>query len=76
MDDVAVLALNGNQAGVDQFSLGDDDDVKPRRDLVTTKNLSYESFSSISHDGAAEAPRRSDAQSADIEPGCSHEYGR
>lgn len=76
MDDVAVLAFNGCQAGVEQFSLGDDDHVKPRRDLVPTKNLSYESFRSISLYGAAEPPRGGDTQPADLVPGCPHEHGR
>ena len=53
-DVVTVFALNGSQTGVEEFSLGDDDHVKPRRDLVTTENLSNESFSSISLDRSAQ----------------------
>jgi hypothetical protein len=76
LDDVAVLAFNGYQAGVEQFSLRDDDEVEPWRDLVPTKNLSYEPFRSISLYGAAEAPRSGDPQPADLVPGCPYEHGR
>ena len=43
----------------------DDDDVEPWRDLVATENLSYQSFSSISSNGAADFFRRRDAQAPD-----------
>jgi hypothetical protein len=76
LDDVAVLAFNGYQAGVEQFSLRDDDEVEPWRDLVPTKNLSYKSFRSISLYGAAEPPRGGDTQPADLLPRCPYEHGR
>ena len=61
----AVFGFKGGQAGVEQLSLGHDDDVEPRRDLVTTENLSNQSFSTISLDRAAQLLRGGDAQAAD-----------
>jgi hypothetical protein len=62
---VAVFGFKGGQTRVEQLALGDDDDVEARSDLVATKNLSYQSFSSISLDGSAELPRRRDPETAD-----------
>ena len=49
-----VIGFKGTQAGVEELALGDDHNVKPIRDLVPTKNLSNQSFRSISLDGATE----------------------
>jgi hypothetical protein len=54
----SVIGFKGAQAGVEQIAFGDDDDVEPARDLVTTKNLSNQSFSSISLNRAADLPGR------------------
>jgi hypothetical protein len=62
---VEVLGLNGSQAGVEQLALGDNDDVEPRRNLVTTENLSNESFGPVSLDCSTQALRGRDAQAAD-----------
>jgi hypothetical protein len=59
-----VIAFKGAQAGVEQVALGDDDDVEPVGDLVTTKNLSYQSFSSITLNGAAKLSGGRDPQPA------------
>jgi len=45
--------------------VGNDDDVEPRRDLVTTENLSYQSFGAISLNRAAQFLRRRDTQASD-----------
>jgi hypothetical protein len=47
-DEVSVIGFKGNQAGVEEIALGDDDHVESRGDFVSTKNLSNQSFSSIS----------------------------
>ena len=59
---VAIIGFKDGQGGVEQLALGHDDDVKPRRDVVATENLSYQSFSSVSLNGSAELFRRRDAQ--------------
>jgi hypothetical protein len=53
-DEVSVISFKGAQAGVEEFTLGDDDDVKSWRDFVSTENLSNQSFSSISLNRAAD----------------------
>jgi hypothetical protein len=55
---MAVFGFKGCQAGVEQFSPRHDDDVVAWRDLVTTEDLSNQSFSSISLNRAAEFPAR------------------
>ena len=54
----AVISFKDSQAGFEQPSTGHNDDIEPWRDLVTSKNLSYQPFSSISLNGAAEFLRR------------------
>jgi len=61
-NEVSVISFKGAQAGVEKFSLRDDDDVVARGDLVATKNLSNQSFSSIPLHRATEFPGRRDAQ--------------
>ena len=62
---VAIIGFKGGQAGVEQLALRHDDDVEAWRDLVSTENLSNQSFSSVSLNRAAELLRRRDAQPAD-----------
>ena len=64
---MSVIGFKRVQAGVEQIALRDDNDVEPWRDFVTTKNLSNQSFSSISSDGATELAGRRDAEPADAE---------
>jgi hypothetical protein len=59
----SVIAFKGGQAGVEQLALRDYNHVEPVGDLVTTKNLSYQSFSSIALNGAAKFSGGCDAQS-------------
>ena len=61
----SVIGFKGAQAGVEQIAFGDDDDVEPARDLVTTKNLSNQSFSSISLDRTTQLPGSRDPQTPD-----------
>jgi len=65
---VAVFGFKDNQAGVEQFALGDHDNVVAIRDLVTTENLSYQSFSSISLDGPSQLSSDRNPQTSDREP--------
>jgi hypothetical protein len=58
----SVIGFKGAQAGVEQIALGDDDNVEPARDLVATKNLSNQSFSSISLDRPTQFPGSRDPQ--------------
>jgi hypothetical protein len=66
---LAEFAFKGSQAGVEQVPFRDDDNVDSRHGLVTTKNLSYQSFSSVPLDGAAELPCGGDAEPAVHPPG-------
>src|SRR5262245_12882984 len=58
------LNFKGSQAGVEQFAFRNDDDVEPWRELIATKNLSNQSFSSISLDRASQFPSGGDSQPA------------
>jgi hypothetical protein len=73
---MAVIGFKDGQAGVEQLALGHDDNVKPRCDLVTTENLSYQSFSSVPLNGSAELLRRRDAQTSYRAPIWKDEDGR
>lgn len=64
VDDGSIFGFKGSQRGVKQLPLGDDHDVKPRRDLRPTENLSNQSFGSISLNRAAQFLRGGDAQTA------------
>src|SRR5437868_4095751 len=63
-EDVAVFSFKDRQAGVEQFALGDYDDVKPLGDFVATKDLSYQTFSAISLHRPADFLRGGDAEPA------------
>ena len=62
---VAIVGFKDGQGGVKHLALGYDHHIKPRRDVVTSENLSYQSFSSVSLNGSAELFRRRDAQASD-----------
>jgi hypothetical protein len=62
-DEVSVISFKGAQAGFEKFAFGDDDDVEPWRDLVSAKDLSNQSFSSISLYRAADFAGRRDPES-------------
>jgi hypothetical protein len=63
-DEISVISFKDAQAGVEKFALRDDYDVEPWRDLVSTKNLSNQSFGSVSLDRAANFPGRRDPESS------------
>ena len=64
-DEVSVISFKGAQAGVEKLALRYYYDIEPRRDLVSTKDLSNQSFSSIPLDSAADLPGRRDAEPSD-----------
>jgi hypothetical protein len=66
-DDGSVLSFKDAQAGVEQVAGGDDNDVESLSDLVTTENLSNQSFSSVSFYRTAELARRGDAQPSNFQ---------
>jgi hypothetical protein len=66
-EDVEVIGFKNSQTSVEQFSLRDDDDVEPCGNLVSTEDLSYQSFSAISLDGATQFFRRRDSKPAKCE---------
>jgi len=61
-DEVSVISFKGTQAGVEKFALRDDHDVEPWGDLVSTKDLSNQSFSSVSLHRPADLPARDNAE--------------
>src|SRR5260221_13152842 len=63
-DVAAVFDLKGSQTGVEQLALGNHDDVKARRNLVTAENLSNQAFGSISLNRAPQALGGGDPQPA------------
>jgi hypothetical protein len=75
LEDGAVIGFNGAQAGVEHVSLRDDDDIEPISDFVSTKNLSNQSFSSISLNGTAELACRRNPQPADSSLIAQDEHG-
>ena len=62
---MSVIGFKGGQAGFEQLSPRHHDDIEAGCDLVTTKNLSYESFSAISPDSVTQLFRGRDAQTPD-----------
>lgn len=74
-DECSVIVFKGCQAGVEQFAFGNDDDVKARRDLVPTENLSYQAFSAVSLHRSAQLLRRRDSKPPNAPVVGKHEYG-
>jgi hypothetical protein len=61
-DEVSIVSFKGAQAGVEEFAFRDDHDVESIGDLVSTENLSNQSFSSVSCNRAADLPGRCDPE--------------
>ena len=61
-DEVSVISFKDTQAGVEKLALRDDHDVEPWGDLVSTKDLSNQSFGSISLHRAADLPGRCNSE--------------
>jgi hypothetical protein len=70
----SVIGFNGAQAGVEKVALGYDHHVKPGGDLISTKNLSNQTFRSISLDRTTELLRGGDAQPAGAALVCQQEH--
>ena len=64
----AVVTFKGGQTGFEQLSSGHHDHIVPAGDLVSTENLSYQTFSSVSPDGPAKLLRGGDAKAPDVAP--------
>jgi hypothetical protein len=62
---VAIVGFKGGQGGVEQFPFRHDNDVVPGGDVVAAENLTDQTFSQVSLDGAADLFRRRDAQPSD-----------
>ena len=56
-----------SQTGIEEFALRHHDDIVARRDLVSTEHLSYQSFSTIPHNGAAQLSGGGDPEASDIQ---------
>jgi hypothetical protein len=61
---VTEFGFNGTRTRVEQLALRHDDHVVSWSDLVSTENLSNQSFGSISLDRATQLARRRDAQAS------------
>ena len=74
LEEGSVIGFKGGQAGVEQVAFGDDYHVKSIRDLITTENLSNQSFRSVSLDRTADFPRGGDTQPAHSDRVWQHEH--
>ena len=59
---VTVVLFKGYEAGIEQIALRDNDHVEAWRDLVSTEDLSNESFSPVSLNSAPQLARGGDAE--------------
>jgi hypothetical protein len=64
LNGLAIISFKDGQAGVEEVALGNDDDVKTLGDLVSTENLSNQSFGSVPLNSSAELFRSCDAQTS------------
>lgn len=64
----SVVGFKGREVCREELPLRYDDDVESWRNVIVTKNLSYQSFSAISSHRAAEFLCRRDAQPTRTEP--------
>jgi hypothetical protein len=62
---VTVVLFKSIQTGVEQIALGNDNHIESRRNLVSTKDLSNESFSPIPLNRPTQLARSGDTQPAD-----------
>jgi hypothetical protein len=63
----AVIGFKGSQTGFKQFPSRHDDDIESRRNVASTKDLSYQSFSAISLDRPAQLLRSRDAEASHVQ---------
>ena len=62
---MTVIGFKGTQAGVEQLPLRHDHDIEAGSHMVSTENLSNQSFSSVPLDRPPEFPRGGDPQASD-----------
>jgi hypothetical protein len=62
-DEVFVISFKGAQAGVEKVTLRDNDDIESCSNLISTKNLSNQSFSPVSPNRVADLPGCRDPES-------------
>jgi len=63
-DERSVLSFKSGETGLEEIALGDHDDIESCCDLVPPENLSYQSFSPVSDDRAAQFLRRRNPESS------------
>jgi hypothetical protein len=66
-DGSAVVGFKGTQVYREQLASRHDDDIEARRDVISTEDLSNQTFSTISNHRAAKPLRRGNAQATDCE---------
>jgi len=66
-DGGAIVGFKGGQIRRKELATGHDDDIEAWRDVISTKNLSNQSFRAVSNDRTAQPFRRRNAQPADGE---------
>src|SRR6266850_4068907 len=64
LDGMTVVGFKNSHAGVEQGSLGHDDDIEARGDFVSTEDLSNQSFRAVSLYRAAQLFGRRDPEPA------------
>lgn len=70
----AVFGFKDTQTSVEQLAFGHDHDVEARGDLVSTEDLSYQSFCPVSRDGAPELFGRRNAETPHCTIVLQHEH--
>jgi hypothetical protein len=70
-----VIGLEDGHAGVEKLGTWHHDDIKPRRNLVTAENLSYQSLSTVTLDCPTQFFRGGDSKAADWMLARKHEQG-
>jgi len=67
-DGGAEFGFNGGQTRREQLAPGHDDNIEAWRDVIASENLSYQTLSTISNNGAAQSFRRRNTEAADRRP--------
>ena len=67
-DERSIVVFKDSQARAEQFATGHDDDIEAWRDVISTKNLSNQTLSTISYDRSAEPLCRGNPEPAGLEP--------
>ena len=75
LERVSIIGFKGGQAGLKELALRNDDNVEAWSYFISTKNLSNQTFSSISFDRAAQFLCRRDAKTANRQAIREDEHG-